>query len=176
MTDVPYPPVLHSVFSGGCNTINVTWSPPARKALGGPVTGYLAQIKRTSFKEPWDNCTGFNNSLSTSCLFTHLKPNMKYDVRVIAKNNIANGWPSAVLKASTKQAGNHINKGYIYDLFFCPKDSVIGCKKCYWSLPSVFWLINSTTDGQIKCINKLDVQNLFRLLLRFLLFFFYSFR
>ena len=101
---------------------------------------------------------------------------MKYNVRVIAKNNIANGWPSAVLKASTKQAGNHINKGYIYDLFFCPKDSVIGCKKGYWSLPSVFWLINSTTDGQIKCINKLDVQNLFRLLLRFLLFFFYSFR
>ena len=141
LTDVPYPPVLHSVFSGGCNTINVTWSPPARKALGGPVTGYLAQIKRTSFKEPWDNCTGFNNSLSTSCLFTHLKPNMKYDVRVIAKNNIANGWPSAVMTTSTKQAGKHVNKGYVYNLFFfAPKDSVI-LQNFNCSFPSVYLVI-----------------------------------
>jgi len=35
-----------------------------------------------------------------------------YDVRVIAKNKIANGWPSEVLKAFTKQAGDDKDKGY----------------------------------------------------------------
>jgi len=82
---VPYPPILHSVFTGGCSFVNVTWSPPGRDALGGPVLGYLAQIKRGSSGDVWSNCTAYNISQSNSCLFAHLKPNTMYDVRVMAK-------------------------------------------------------------------------------------------
>lgn len=105
LTDVPYPPILQSNFTRGCSSINVTWSPPAREALGGLITGYLAQIRKARSEEPWSNCTAFDNSLSTNCLFKHLKPNAKYDVQVIAKNKLGYGWPSEILEASTNQAG-----------------------------------------------------------------------
>ena len=106
-TDVPYQPALHSNFTGGCSSINVTWGPAARHALGGPATEYLAQIKRASSEEPWINCTAPKNSQSTSCMFTNLeRKNAKYDVRVMAKNNIGYGWPSEILEVSTRQAGN----------------------------------------------------------------------
>ena len=100
MIDVPYP-VTHSDLEQGCSSINLTWNPPSSDAEGGMVTGYLAQIKAASSEEPW---TTKNVSQSTqSCLFTHLKPNSKYHVRVMAQNKIGNGWPSEV---STIQAGD----------------------------------------------------------------------
>ncbi|KAJ7350187.1 hypothetical protein OS493_037881 [Desmophyllum pertusum] len=49
--DVPYQPILHQPILGECNSINITWSPPTREALGDPVTDYIAQIKRTGSKE-----------------------------------------------------------------------------------------------------------------------------
>ena len=100
MIDVPYP-VTHSDIKRGCSSINVTWNPPSSDAEGGTVTGYLAQIKVASFEEHW---TTKNVSQSTqSCLFTHLKPNSEYYVRVMAQNKMGDGWPSEV---STIQTGD----------------------------------------------------------------------
>ena len=91
-------------FERGCNSINLTWNPPSRDAEGGMVTGYLAQIKAASSEGPW---TTKNVSQSTqSCLFTHLKPNSLYHVRVMAQNKIGYGWPSEVSKVSTILAGD----------------------------------------------------------------------
>ena len=91
-------------FKRGCSSINLTWNPPSRDAEGGMVTGYLAQIKAASSEEPW---TGKNVSQSTqSCLFTHLKPNSEYHVRVMAQNKMGYGWPSEMSKVSTIQAGD----------------------------------------------------------------------
>ena len=88
----------------GCNSINLTWNPPSRDAEGGMVTGYLAQIKPASSEGQW---TTKNVSQSTqSCLFTHLKPNSKYHVRVMAQDKMGYGWPSKVSKVSTIQAGD----------------------------------------------------------------------
>ena len=68
------------------------------------MTGYLAQIKAASSEGPW---TTKNVSQSTqSCLFTHLKPNSKYHVRVMAQDKMGYGWPSEVSKVSTIQAGD----------------------------------------------------------------------
>ena len=65
------------------------------------MTGYLAQMKVASFEEQW---TTKNVSQSTqSCLFTHLKPNSEYYVRVMAQNKMGDGWPSEV---STIQTGD----------------------------------------------------------------------
>lgn len=114
LTVVPYPPILHSNFSRGCNSINVSWSPPAREARGRPITGYLAQTKKSSSGEKWKNCTALNDPKSTSCAFKNLKPNTKYDVRVLAKNRFGYGWPSVNLEVSTKNAG-------ILNIFFCCK-------------------------------------------------------
>ena len=91
-------------FESGCNSINLTWNPPSRDAEGGMVKGYLAQIKPASSEGQW---TTKNVSQSTqSCLFTHLKPNSEYHVRVMAKNKMGYGWPSEVSKLSTIQAGD----------------------------------------------------------------------
>ncbi|KAJ7371966.1 hypothetical protein OS493_021392 [Desmophyllum pertusum] len=100
--DVPYQPILHQPILGECNSINITWSPPTREALGDPVTDYIAQTKRTSFDGTWNNCTLFNISKSTSCLVTHLKKDTEYGVRVMAKNKIGYGLPSNISKVSTK--------------------------------------------------------------------------
>ncbi|CAH3115208.1 unnamed protein product, partial [Porites lobata] len=95
--------VMDLDFEGGCNSINLTWNPPSRDAEGGMVTGYLAQIKPASSEGQW---TTKNVSQSTqSCLFTHLKPNSKYHVRVMAQDKMGYGWPSEVSKVSTIQAG-----------------------------------------------------------------------
>ena len=68
------------------------------------MTGYLAQIKAASSEEPW---TAKNVSQSTqSCLFTRLKPNSEYHVRVMAQNKMGYGWPSEMSKVSTIQAGD----------------------------------------------------------------------
>ena len=88
-------------FKRGCSSINLTWSSPSRDAEGGMVTGYLAQIKAASSEEPW---TAKNVSQSTqSFLFTHLKPNSEYYVRVMAQNKMGYGWPSEIF---TIQAGD----------------------------------------------------------------------
>ena len=82
--------------------MNLTWNPPSRDADGEIVTGYRAQIKAASSEGPW---TAINVSQSTqSCLFTHLKPNSKYHVRVMAQNKMGNGWPSNV--STIPQAGD----------------------------------------------------------------------
>ncbi|CAH3141391.1 unnamed protein product [Porites evermanni] len=87
-------------FKRGCSSIKLTWNPPLRDADGGMVTGYRAQIKAASSEGPW---TTKSVSQSTqSCLFTHLEPNSKYHVRVMAQNKMGIGWPSEV---STIQTG-----------------------------------------------------------------------
>lgn len=103
--DVPYQPVLHSNFTGGCSFINVTWSPPALTAKGGSVTGYLAEIY-TAIAWEWINSIVLNNSKTTSCSFTQLEPNSKYRIRVKAKNKVGFGWPTETLEANTFQTGN----------------------------------------------------------------------
>ena len=103
--DVPYQPVLHSNFTGGCSFINVTWSPPALTAKGGSVTGYLAEIY-TAIAWDWINSIVLNNSKTTSCSFTQLEPNSKYRIRVKAKNKVGFGWPTETLEANTFQTGN----------------------------------------------------------------------
>ncbi|XP_078371996.1 uncharacterized protein LOC144655586 [Oculina patagonica] len=102
--DVPYQPILHETILAECNSVNISWSPPTRPALGDPVTNYLAQIRRTGSKNPWINCTTFNILNSTSCLFTHLKKYTEYEVRVMAGNKLGYSLPSVVVKVSTKEA------------------------------------------------------------------------
>ena len=90
---------MHLDFKRGCSFINLTWNPPSRDVEGGMVTGYLAQIKAASSEGPW---TTKNVSQSTqSCLFTHLKPNSEYHVRVMAQDKMGYGWPSEVSRVST---------------------------------------------------------------------------
>ena len=106
MIDVPFR-VTNLQYKGGCSSINVTWNPPSRDAEGGIVTGYLAQIKEVSSEEPWFNWTTNNVSQSTqSCLFTQLKQEREYHIRVMAQNNMGYGWPSEKSKVSTIQAGD----------------------------------------------------------------------
>ena len=106
MIDVPFR-VTNLQYKGGCSSINVTWNPPSRDAEGGIVTGYLAQIKEVSSEEPWLNWTTNNVSQSTqSCLFTQLKQERKYHIRVMAQNNMGYGWPSEKSRVSTIQAGD----------------------------------------------------------------------
>ncbi|KAL9972475.1 hypothetical protein ACROYT_G018783 [Oculina patagonica] len=92
--DVPYPPTMFQTDSGQCNSINIIWGPPTREALGGPVTDYLAQIKRNGSKSPWYNCSSFDALQSTSCLFSNLKKATFYEVRVMAKNRVGYSLPS----------------------------------------------------------------------------------
>ena len=106
MIDVPFR-VTNLHYKGGSSSINVTWNPPSRDAEGGMVTGYLAQIKEVSSEEPWFNWTTNNVSQSTkSCLFTQLKQERKYHIRVMARNKMGYGWPSEMSNVSTIQAGN----------------------------------------------------------------------
>ena len=105
-TDVPYRPILRKPILGECNSLNVSWSPPTRQALGGPITYYAAQIRKDGPGITWINCTSFNISNSTqSCLFTHLKKNTKYNVRVLAKNKVGYGFPSEILTVLTEGSG-----------------------------------------------------------------------
>ncbi|KAL9972466.1 hypothetical protein ACROYT_G018772 [Oculina patagonica] len=92
--DVPYRPTMIQTDSGQCNSINITWRPPTREALGGLVTDYLAQIKRKGSKHPWFNCSSFDAFRPTSCLFTNLKKDTYYEVRVMARNKVGYGLPS----------------------------------------------------------------------------------
>lgn len=87
-----------------CNSVNVTWSPPTREALGDPVTSYLAQIRRSGSQNPWMNCTSLTNQQSTSCLFPHLEKYPDYEVRVLAKNKVGYSLPSGILRVSMKEA------------------------------------------------------------------------
>ena len=66
------------------------------------------QMRSGRSDETWIDYALFDNPQSTSCMFTHIKTNSKYDVRVSAKNKIGYGWPSKILKASTNQAGKQI--------------------------------------------------------------------
>lgn len=106
LVDVPYPPTMFQTDSAQCNSINITWSPPTREALGGPVTSYLAQIKRKGSEDPWYNCSSFDAKRSTSCLFTNLKKNTYYEVKVMAKNRVGCGLPSHMI-IKTRNTGNY---------------------------------------------------------------------
>lgn len=97
---------MQNAILGECNSVNVTWSPPTRHALGDPVTNYVAQTRRAKSEEPWVYCTPFNISNSTSCLFTGLTEKYtEYEVKVVAKNKLGYGLPSEIFKISTKGAG-----------------------------------------------------------------------
>jgi len=105
LTDVPYQPTLRKAILEECNSVNVTWSPPAREALGDPVTSYLAQIRQSGSENPWMNCISLKNQQSTSCLFPHLEKYTDYEVRVLAKNKIGYSLPSEILRVSMKEPG-----------------------------------------------------------------------
>ena len=110
LIDVPYPVTMLD-FKGGCSYINLTWSQPSHDAEGGKVAGYLAQMKLASPEEPWLSWTITNVSQSSqSYLFTQLKPNSEYYVTIMAQNKMGYGWPSAMEKVSTIQAGNFFRK------------------------------------------------------------------
>ena len=91
--------------SGQCNSINITWIPPTREALGGPVIDYLAQITRKDSRHPWHNCSYYDTFRSTSCLFTSLKKDTFYKVRVMAKNRDGYGLPAHKI-IKTEKTGN----------------------------------------------------------------------
>ena len=105
LTDVPYQPTLREAILEECNSVNVTWSPPTREALGDPVTSYLAQIRQSGSENPWMNCTSLTNQPSTSCLFPHLEKYTGYEVRLLAKNKVGYSLPSEILKVSMKESG-----------------------------------------------------------------------
>lgn len=113
MTDAPHQPILQSDYIRGCTSIGVNWSAPAREALGGPITEYLPQIRIANSEQPWINCTAFNNTQRTSCLFTNLNPNTNYEVQVAARNQYGYGSPSEILTASTIQAGTKTSRDKI---------------------------------------------------------------
>ena len=94
LVDIPYPPDLSGTISRRCNSIKVTWSSLTRETLGGPVTSYLAQIKINGSQHSWHNCSSSDTLLSTSCLFTSLKKDTVYEIRVMAKNRLGYGLPS----------------------------------------------------------------------------------
>ena len=108
MTDVPYQPALRKAILEECNSVNVTWSPATREALGDPVSSYLAQIRQSGSENPWMNCTSLKNQQSTSCLLPHLEKYPDYEVRVLAKNKIGYGLPSEILKVSMKKTGTSV--------------------------------------------------------------------
>ena len=106
--DVPYPPTVFQTDFAQCNSINISWGPPAREALGGPVTGYLVQIKERDSKGAWYNCSFPGTLRSKFCLITNLKKNTFYKIRVMAKNSIGYGLPSyKVIK--TENTGKNVN-------------------------------------------------------------------
>lgn len=104
--DVPYPPTMLQMDSGQCHSLNVTWGPPTREALGGPVTGYLTQIKERDSKDTWHNCSSPDVPRSTFCMFTSLKRDTFYNVRVMAKNGVGYGLPSHKT-VKTENTGNY---------------------------------------------------------------------
>lgn len=106
LADVPYPPTLHLLTTGECNSITAKWSPPTREAVGGPVMDYLAQIKRKDTEDPWRNCTSPHTSKLESCMFTNLEKDTLFEVRVKARNKIGFGWPSRNF-TKTGNAGNY---------------------------------------------------------------------
>ena len=108
LLDVPYEPILHQPILGQCNTVNITWSPPTREALGDPITSYVAQIRSSGAKEAWINCTYYHTSKLDSCLFTHLKKFTEYSVRVLARNKLGYSLPSNIENILTRQAGRII--------------------------------------------------------------------
>ena len=69
------------------------------------MTSYLAQIKINGSQDPWHNCSSSDTLLSTSCLFTSLKKDMVYKIRVMAKNKLGYGLPSHTL-IKTENTGN----------------------------------------------------------------------
>ena len=105
LTDVPYQPTLREAILEECNSVNLTWGPPTREALGDPVTSYLPQIRQSGSEKPWMNSTSLTYQQSTSCLFPHLKEYTDYEVRVLAKNKVGYSLPSEILKVSTKKPG-----------------------------------------------------------------------
>ena len=112
LLDVPYQQVLHQPILGQCNTVNITWSPQTREALGDPVTSYVAQIRRACSEEAWINCTYYHTSKLDSCLFTHLKKFTEYSVRVLARNKLGYSLPSNIENILTNQAGRIVYSKY----------------------------------------------------------------
>ena len=90
-----------------CNDIYAKWNSPAGETLGGTVTTYLAQIKEKDSGETWRNCTWHEDPFQfKSCVFTKLKKETHYVVRVMAKNKVGFGLPTEKF-IKTGKAGNY---------------------------------------------------------------------
>ena len=94
-----------------CGAFQVTWNPPSLDSGGGPLTGYQVQLKLREENGGWRNCTAFLSN--HSCLFTDLRSETEYDIRVRAFNQKGPGqW------AYTLETTDFIGKSFILILLY----------------------------------------------------------
>lgn len=96
MIGVPFKPLLE-IKKKQCGTLEVIWAPSTLDSGGGPVTGFLVQLRNKD--HDWLNCTTFPTK--QSCLFKYLLSDTDYDIRVQAVNQ--KGW-SDMTNATIKTA------------------------------------------------------------------------
>ena len=100
------------VKKGPCGAVQVTWNPSSLDSRGGPFTGYQVQLKLRKENGGWRNCTAFLSN--HSCLFTDLRSETQYDVRVRAFKQKGPGqW------AYTSETTDLIGKSFILILLYC---------------------------------------------------------
>ena len=79
---VPLEPEPPGVKKRSCGIFEVTWNTPSLDSGGGPLTGYQVQLREE--RGGWRNCTVFLSR--HSCLFTDLRSETNYEIRVRAFN------------------------------------------------------------------------------------------
>lgn len=89
----PEPPVIKK---RSCGAFEVYWKPPSLDSGGGPVTGYEVQLRQT--RADWRSCTYVLGG--HSCLFTDLRSETKYEIRVRALNQKGPGKWGYALKTT----------------------------------------------------------------------------
>ena len=88
-----------------CGVFEVTWNPPSLDSGGGPLTGYQVQLSTSRDRSGgWRNCTAFVSN--HSCLFTDLRSETEYRIRIRAFNKKGPGqW--AVISEKTDLIGKY---------------------------------------------------------------------
>ena len=95
-----------------CGVFEVTWNPPYSDSGGGPLTGYQVQLNTSGGGSGGlRNCTAFFSN--HSCLFTDLRSETEYQIRVRAFNKKGPGqW------AYTSKKIGSIGKSFILTLLY----------------------------------------------------------